>query len=37
MHNSTDSPLGRTDKTLVLAHDHDLEQGPNQLSGVLEV
>jgi len=31
-----DSPLVRNDKTLVLAHDHGLEHGPKQFSGVEE-
>ncbi|MBX0285278.1 class I fructose-bisphosphate aldolase [Haloarcula salinisoli] len=29
-----DSPLVRNDKTLVLAHDHGVEHGPKQFSGV---
>jgi len=29
-----DSPLVRNDKTLVLAHDHGMEHGPKQFSGV---
>ena len=31
-----DSPLVRNDKTLVLAHDHGVEHGPKQFSGVEE-
>ncbi len=31
-----DSPLVRNDKTLVLAHDHGMEHGPKQFSGVEE-
>ena len=33
---STDSPLVRDGKTIVLAHDHGLEHGPKQFSGVEE-
>ncbi len=31
-----DSPLVRNDKTIVLAHDHGVEHGPKQFSGVEE-
>jgi len=31
-----DSPLVRNDKTIVLAHDHGMEHGPKQFSGVEE-
>jgi class I fructose-bisphosphate aldolase len=33
---SSDSPLVRNGKTIVLAHDHGLEHGPKQFSGVEE-
>jgi len=36
MYDFTDSPIVRNDKTLVLAHDHGLEHGPKQFSGVEE-
>jgi class I fructose-bisphosphate aldolase len=36
MHVGDDSPLVRNGKTIVLAHDHGLEHGPKQFSGVEE-